>query len=327
MQSGLHPGAGAGCRSEIMSFTAIGIDVGGTKIAGGLVEFPPGHVLARSRQPSEASRGGEAVLNDVLALARNLASEAKKLGRGVDTIGVGLCELVDADGNIRSSNCIHWLDSPVRSSLSAIAPAFIDADVRAAAFAEALFGAGRNHNSFLYVTIGTGISCCLMLNGKPLLGSHGATGTMGSSPISVPCENCGIIHERTLEEIASGPALVSRLNAKGGRVKNGEAVFAMAASGDAAALQVIQTAADALGSQLGLLINVLDPEAMVTGGGLGTSQGLYWDQFVAATRRHIWSPALRDLPIVRATTGADAGWLGAAASAWQKIEPSVAPSW
>jgi len=306
-----------------MSFTALGIDVGGTKIAAGLAEFPSGQVLARSRQPSEASRGGQAVLNDVLALARTLAAEAKKLGRSVDVIGVGLCELVDADGNIRSSNCIRWLDSPVQSTLSAISPTFVDADVRAAALAEALFGAGRNHNSFLYVTIGTGISCCLMLNGKPLLGSHGATGTMGSSPISVPCENCGIIRERTLEEIASGPALVSRFNAKGGQAKNGEAVLAAAASGDAAALQVIQTAADALGSQLGLLINVLDPEAMVTGGGLGTSQGLYWDRFVAATRRHIWSPALRDLPIVRATTGADAGWLGAAASAWDKIKPTV----
>jgi predicted NBD/HSP70 family sugar kinase len=326
MQSGLRPCAGARRRSEIMSFTAIGIDVGGTKIAAGLAEFPSGQVLARTRQPSEASRGGQAVLNDVLALARNLAAEAKKLGRSVDVIGVGLCELVDADGNIRSSNCIHWLDSPVQSTLSAISPAFVDADVRAAALAEALFGAGRNHKSFLYVTIGTGISCCLMLNGKPLLGSHGATGTMGSSPLSVPCEKCGIIHERTLEEIASGPALVSRFNAKGDQAKNGEAVLAAAASGDAAALQVIQTAADALGSQLGLLINVLDPEAMVTGGGLGTSESLYWDRFVEATRRHIWSPALRDLPIVRAITGADAGWLGAAASAWKKIKPSVAPS-
>jgi glucokinase len=65
-------------------------------------------------------------------------------------------------------------------------------------------------------------------------------------------------------------------------------------------------------------VNVIDPGTLVIGGGLGLSERLFWEQFMASTRRHIWSTANRELPILRAATGADAGWLGAAARAWQE---------
>ncbi|MFN0067857.1 MAG: hypothetical protein ACKVYV_09505, partial [Limisphaerales bacterium] len=68
-----------------------------------------------------------------------------------------------------------------------------------------------------------------------------------------------------------------------------------------------------------LLVGMLDPEALIVGGGLGLSDGPYWEHFLPATRRHIWSPMHRDLPILRAATGADAGWLGAAAHAMQSL--------
>jgi glucokinase len=68
---------------------------------------------------------------------------------------------------------------------------------------------------------------------------------------------------------------------------------------------------------VGLLVNVLDPEAVIVGGGLGLSEGPFWDEFIAATRRYIWSEVHRDLPILRAGTGANAGLIGAAAAAWK----------
>lgn len=295
----------------------IGIDVGGTKIAAGLAAFPGGRVLSRRFRPTLAARGGRAVLDEVLQLAHELAAEGKELGGSTDLIGLGVCELVDRSGRVASANCIQWLELPVRERLSAIAPATLEADVRAAALAEALFGAGRSLGSFLYVTVGTGISCCLMLDGKPYLGAHGVPGTMGSTPLRVPCERCGAVNERTLEELAAGPALLARFQAAHGIATSGQEVLAAASRGDPVAGQVVRTAGDALGSQVGLLVNVLDPEAVVIGGGLGLSEGPFWEHSVASTRRHIWSAVNRPLPILRAATGADAGWLGAAARAWQ----------
>jgi glucokinase len=304
------------------SFTAIGIDVGGTKIAAGTVRLPDGQRTAARVIPTNAHRGGRAIFDDVLRLARELATEVSDSGGKVAALGLGICELVDRQGNLASANCIRWLDLPVREELTRIAPTTLEADVRAAALAESLFGAGRGLDSFLYVTVGTGISCCLMLDGRPHLGAHGATGTMASSPLDALCEECHHVERRTLEEIASGPALVERFNEVQGNATRGHDVIAAAIHGNPIAVEIVRSASAALGSHIGLLVNVLDPAAVVIGGGLGLSEGPYWDNLVASTRRHIWAEAHRGLPILRATTGADACWLGAAAAAGRGISIS-----
>jgi len=306
---------------SITPFTAIGIDVGGTKIAAGLVSFPEGRIRAQKVIPTEASRKGEAILNDVLRLAEEFAHGAKAEGLHVEAIGLGLCELVDPTGRILSANCIRWQDLPVADRLAHIAPAVIEADVRAAALAEALFGAGRPFRIFLYVTVGTGISSCLIIDRQPFLGARGATGTMASSPMSVLCGNCGHLTRRTLEEIASGPALVARLNARrAGSAISGLDVLAEAASGAADALEVVQSAGEQIGSTVGLLVNVLDPEAVILGGGLGLSEGIFGETLIASTRRHVWFELHRDVPILRAATGHAAGLIGAAAASWTKTK-------
>jgi glucokinase len=300
-------------------FCAIGVDVGGTKIAAGLVSFPKGGVVARRQIPAAPARGGDAVFADVLRLCEELTTVAQGQNQRVNGIGVGVCELVDLEGNVVSENCITWKGIPVRGRLSELAPTIIEADVRAAAVAEALFGAGKSFRQFLYITVGTGISCCLVVEGKPFTGAHGATGTMASSPPGILCDQCGHVNRHTLEEIASGPALVARYNQlRPAGADSGQAVLAAAAAGDTDAAHVVRSGGEALGSSVGLLVNVLDPEAVVVGGGLGLSNGLFWESFVASTRRHIWSEAHRDLPIVRGATGLDAGLIGAAVAAWKK---------
>jgi glucokinase len=115
--------------------------------------------------------------------------------------------------------------------------------------------------------------------------------------------------------------LVARLNSQGGSVATGQDVLAAAArDANSPAKRIVESASESLGSQVGLLINTLDPEAVVVGGGLGLSQGLYWDHFIVSTRRHIWSNLHRDLPILRAATGTDAVWIGAAARAAQHVQ-------
>ncbi len=296
--------------------TYLGIDVGGTKVAAGLADLPHGNAHARRTIPTQAERGGEAALAATGQLAREMMATARSKGLEVAGIGLGVCELVAPDGSIKSANCLPWTREAVQKELGSLAPLTIEADVRAAALAEANWGAGRGSHVFLYVTVGTGISSCLMLNGQPYLGARGLTGTMASSSLSFPCEQCGKINRTELEKIASGPALALRLNrAAPGRAANGREVLAAAEAGDSLARDVVASAGEALESVVALLINVLDPEKVVLGGGLGSSEGLFWDSFVAATRRHIWSEAHRDLPIVRAATGPDAGWLGAALAA------------
>jgi glucokinase len=183
---------------------AIGIDVGGTKIAAGLVELATGEVLRREVVPTEPRRGGEAVLGDSLDLARRLAVEVAALGGSVKAIGVGVAELVDRAGRVRSGNLIAWEDLPVRERFARIAPAVVESDVRAAAFGEGRYGAGRAFDPFVYVTVGTGISSCLVQGGQPFAGARGNALVLASAPLTLPCLTCGAMVRHVLEEYASG---------------------------------------------------------------------------------------------------------------------------
>jgi glucokinase len=300
-------------------FNAIGIDVGGTKIAAGCVEFPDAAVRFRREVPTQTSLGGPAVLEEVLQLVKAIQEETRRAGAKVDAIGLGLCELVSGDGQVLSAHSFDWQTLPVHERLSAIAPFTLEADVRAAARAEALFGAGRGLRQFIFVTVGTGIASCLVLDGEPFTGARGATGTMASAPWGRPCERCGYLSEASLEQFAGGPALARRVNQRQpGIVRTGQEVLALATKGDPLPLDVVRSAARALGSTLALLVNVLDPQAIIVGGGLGSSPGPYWDALVPAVREHIWSEIHRDLPILQAATGLNAGVIGAAASAWAR---------
>jgi glucokinase len=118
---------------------------------------------------------------------------------------------------------------------------------------------------------------------------------------------------------------VNRFNELGGGVRSGEEVIAAAAKGNRDAANVVRSGAEALGATIGWLVNVLDPEAVVIGGGLGLSQGLYWDTMKSSARKHIWSDIHRDLPIVRAAIGVDAGLIGAACAAWIEFAAKPVP--
>ena len=264
-----------------MTGTAIGIDVGGTKIAAGLVEFPEAKIIAHELRPTLPERGAEAILDEVVALSHTLNAKGT-----TQAIGLAVCELVDLKGNLVSHNCIHW---PTADVVKRLKPRVIEADVRAAALGEALFGAGKPYRNFLYVTVGTGISCCLVIDRKPYTGARGLTGTFASGKLP------GL--DRSLEDLAAGAAI-------------GRGVSA-------------ESAAEALGAGIGLLVSTLDPEAVIIGGGLGLSGGNYWDALIPSIRRHIWSPLHRDLKIVPAASP-HSGIIGVAAAALQQsVEPLV----
>jgi predicted NBD/HSP70 family sugar kinase len=291
----------------------LGIDVGGTKIAAGVVDPATGAIIRRQTIATEPARGGPAVLADTLGLARRLVEAA---GRRVIRIGVGVPQLVDNAGRIRSAYNFDWTDLPVRERLSTLAPTTIESDVRAAARAEARFGAGKGRRIFTYVTIGTGVSYCLVNDGRPHAGANGFAIHFASSALHVPCEACGHINAPVLEEIASGPAISAAYARRTGRSVGGAAdLLAAATSGDAIASDLVIAAARQLGPLVALVVNMLDPEAVVLGGGLGVAAGVYREELIASTRAHIWADACRDLPILPAALGVDAGLIGAALAA------------
>lgn len=304
---------------------AIGIDVGGTKIAAGLLDPATGRRIVEKRLPTPEGRDGEAVLAEVASVALELAAAARIEHGRVVGIGLGVPELVDSSGRVTSAHNFDWRSLPVVGRLGTIAPTTIAADVRAAALAEAQWGAGRSYRSFAYVTVGTGISSTLVLDGRPWPGARGAALVASSGPLSVPCPSCGKVEPFVLEEYASGPALVRRAAERGATGwDRTEAVVVAAAAGDPIAGEVVATAAAALGSAVGWLVNVVDPEAVVVGGGLGSAAGPFWDRLVLETRRHIWNPAAQQLPIAQARLGPAAGWIGAALAAADVANPTDA---
>ena len=210
----------------------------------------------------------------------------------------------------------------MQQRLSEIVPAHVESDVRAAAVGEATFGAGRGNRLFVYVTVGTGISYCLVQNGRPFKGANGNAILLASSPLSTTCTHCGVKLRPVLEEFASGPAIAKRFaQARKAEHKGDitetctcEDVFRAASKGDDAATEILTSAGEALGVGTAFLVNVLDPEMIVVGGGLGLAGGVYWDAFQQACREHIFADNSRGLPIIPAKLGADAGLVGAAAT-------------
>lgn len=286
---------------------ALGIDVGGTKIAGGIVDLATGAVTARRQVATHFERGGAAILADSLALAKDLCRDAAALGLKPLALGVGVAELVDRNGKVFSDHRIRWTGLDVDGLFGAILPTVVCADVRAAALAEARFGAGAGLSDFYFVTIGTGIAGVLVQNGVPYAGSRGAALVIANSLEQQNCPNCGHQSRAMIEDSATGPAIAQAFGSQ-----TAEEVLAAATRGDAKALHVIDHAAADLGRVLAFLADSLDPQAIVLGGGLGSAPGPYHDALARATRAGLWDGVPRDLPMLRAALGRDAGLIGAA---------------
>ena len=289
-----------------MNRSAIGIDVGGTKTAVALVS-PDGELHELQRIRNRDAPGARPLLAAIAERSRSLRRH------GPVTIGVALPEVLDLTGELRSHNSLPWTRDEIIDVLSPIGEVRLEADVRAAALAEARIGAGRDLASVAYVSVGTGISAALVLNGTPHAGAHGAAQLLGSAELPIDCPHCGrSFRAPALEDVAGGPALVERYNAAAdATLASGEELLERAGSGDAIAERIVRRGAEQLGGYLALFVNLVDPEIVVVGGGLGSAPGLRWPTVVAAAREHIWAVHVRDVPIVQADLGEHAGVIGA----------------
>jgi len=257
---------------------ALGIDIGGTKIAAGVVDAATGSVLDRRRVQTRPERGGAAVLGDCAALVA-------ELGDGRLPVGIGLCELVDLTGRPTSADTIDWRGVDPATAIDA-PRVVVESDLRAAARAEARFGRGAGASPFLFAMVGTGASACLVVDGRPYAGARGEALVLGAPPV---------------EAVASGTAL-----ARAAGLERAEDVLA-----DPALAPLVDAAATALGGALAVLANALDPSLVVLGGGLGAQRG-FSERVERACQALLAYPRIPPLPVVSSTLGPDGGVVGAA---------------
>lgn len=303
------PRAIAEARSLIAKTLAI--DVGGTKIAAGMVGSD-GSVSSRAEILTKAGDGSERVLERTVQLADRVAKEA---GTPAEMVSLAIAELVDIEGRIRSSQTLRWEADDVHASLSHIAPVMITSDVVAGGFAEVRLGPGAGRTPVLYVSVGTGISSAIYVAGELLKGHHGYANLLASGPIAIPSDS-GELLEAVPEQIASGAAICRRFNELAGTETEGaEDVFGFANAGDERAERVIRDAALMLATVIGFAINLIDPEVVVVGGGLRLALGCENDLFRDRLADVIWIEEVKSTPVLPASFGSDSALIGAGLAA------------
>ncbi|MGP3936209.1 ROK family protein [Nonomuraea sp. KM88] len=290
----------------------LGIDIGGTKIAAGLVT-PEGTVLRRAYAPTPAAQGPGAVVRAAARLARELGLD------GVTCAGVGTAGVVDPAGRkiAGATDAIRdWAGTPLAQLLETELdlPVLVRNDVHAFLAGEL---AGSPRRAALAVTVGTGIGGALALDGRVVTGVRGAAGHVGHVPVpeaaGLAC-SCGA--EGHVEAVASGPAMTAALDRERGRGLRADLrrVVRAAGEGDADALGVLARGGRALGRALAGVVNVWDPDVVILGGGVLAAGELYLAPLRAALAAGVL-PVLTDVPVVTARLGDDAVLVGAAAAA------------
>ncbi|MFL4473921.1 ROK family protein [Paeniglutamicibacter sp. MACA_103] len=301
--------------------TAVGIDLGGTKIAAALI-FADGTISSRASLPTPAANGPEAVLDAIAELAAPQLAAALAAGTPALGVGIGAAGVIDpATARVLSAtdHLPGWAGTDLRAGLGTrlgVEPHRIQAvnDVHAHALGEGWLGAAAGSDSVLLAAFGTGIGGSLLLHGVPVYGARQVGGHLGHVPCAeatgLPCP-CGATGH--LEAVASGPGLHALYLRRGGdpTATDARAVFARATDGDVIAAAAIHTAATAAGRALGGLANALDPEAVIVSGGLADAGEPWWGPLRAAFAAELIGP-LASLAPQAAALGADAALAGAA---------------
>lgn len=304
----------------------VGVDVGGTKIAGGVVD-ETGKIFARTRR-NTPSTDPSGIVDTIIAVVRDLARDHE-----VEAVGVGSAGFVDASrSTVLFAPNLAWRDVPVRDQVVAATgiATVVENDANAAAWGEFRFGAAEDVDDMVCVTVGTGIGGGVVLDGALYRGAHGIGAELGHMRMVPGGRLCGCGLHGCLEQYASGRALLADareraladpdaaaglLSRSGGDLASitGPMITAAAREGDALALSVFGGIGRWLGEGLASFAAILDPAVFVIGGGVSEAGELLLGPTEAAFRDNLTGKGHRPEAQVRAATlGNDAGIVGAA---------------
>jgi fructokinase len=290
-----------------------GIDLGGTKIEGAIVNpTAPDKPLSRVRRDTQASRGYEHIIEGICRLVEEL-ERASGLNRPA-RIGVGTPGVVDpAVGGMKNSNTVCLNNRSFREDLSSAlgCQTVLANDANCFALAEATWGAARGMHVVMGLILGTGVGGGIVIGGRVLNGLHGVAGEWGHNPIPGETRRCYCGRVGCVETVIAGPSLEKFHRELGGAPLRLPEIVAQAAEGAPYAVETLSQLREKFGQSIAAVINILDPDAIVIGGGVGNVSLLYDQETRAAIRRHLFNSELKTR-ILKPLLGDSAGVFGAA---------------
>jgi len=312
-----------------------GVDLGGTKILTVLADRE-GKLLARVKVPTEAALGQGHVIDKIVESVQTALREAGAPADSVRAVGMGAPGPLDPSrGWLHFAPNLGWRDVHLGEMLGSRLglPVYLDNDANLAALGEYVYGAGRDTGDMVYITVSTGVGGGLILGGRIYHGAGGGAGEIGHITVAADGPPCGCGNTGCLEAVASGTALARRaaalvedgrgagiLAAAGGDTGRVTArtVVQAALAGDPEALVIVRDAGRYLGIALAGLVNLLNPAAVVLGGGVIQGDAPLWEAMLEEVRRRSLESSRQAVRIVRAGLGGDAGVMGAVALAIER---------
>lgn len=308
----------------------IGIDVGGTNVKIALVD-DNGKIIYSNSVPTYAKMGYEYTVNNIKQAIKDLMKETNTTPSDIEGIGFDFPGQVDCKTGVvkLAPNIPGWVNVPIAQMIEDEfhIPTRIDNDVRCAALGELKFGAGRGCENFICITVGTGIGSGIVINGKVVRGATNAAGELGHIKLQMnggPICGCG--DTGCLEAFASGPAIVAMAQEyiKGGKstkfremaaVEGGEITPYMVAKaaeeGDPVAKRIFEIVGEYIGIGLTSVINLLNPERVIIGGGVAESGELLLGPIRKTIKERAMVVAGNAVEILPAQLGNSAGVIGA----------------
>ncbi|MGA5601246.1 ROK family protein [Streptomyces griseoincarnatus] len=297
------------------------LDIGGTKIAGALVDRE-GRILARAQRPTPAREDGDTVMAAVGAVIGDLA--ASPLWERAGAVGIGSAGPVDASaGTVSPVNVPGWRDYPLVAQARDAAgglPVALIGDGVAITAAEHWQGAARGHDNALCMVVSTGVGGGLVLGGRLHPGPTGNAGHIGHISVDLDGDPCPCGARGCVERLASGPNIARRALENGWRPgpdgdTSAAAVAAAARAGDPVAVASYERAARALAAGIAATATLVEIDIAVIGGGVGKAGEVLFAPLRKALTEFATLSFVRRLAVVPARTGTDAGLVGAAAAA------------
>lgn len=312
----------------------IGIDLGGTNIAAGIVneEFK---IIAKDSVPTLAGRPGEEIVNDIAALCKKLCRDAGIAESEIASVGIASPGIVDDEtGEAIYANNLRFRHFPIVPLLKkqlSVPEIHIENDANAAAWGEAIAGAAKGSKSSVMITLGTGVGGGIIDHGKVFKGFNSAAGELGHIVIAVDGRPCSCGRRGCWEAYSSATGLINmtrekleecektgrktvmtELVAAAGKV-NGRTAFDGMRKGDAAAKEVVDEYIKYLASGLASIVNIFQPEVISIGGGISNEGQTLLDLVEPLVRKEQYGTGLIQSPALRiATLRNDAGIIGAA---------------
>jgi glucokinase len=328
--------------TEARDGLVVGVDVGGTKVAVGLVDRN-GEIRTQTRAPmvanGNASDGLAAVVSAIdVVLSRDL--EARNRIRGIGICSPGPLDPV-AGVVVNPPNLPCWRNFPLAAKVAEIyhVPVKVENDANAAALAEAYWGAGRGYRHIFYAGIGTGIGTGIVFERRIYNGRTGAAGEGGHMSIDYRGPRCGCGKPGCIEILAAGPAIARRARAKlaanqstdsnllklaNGNIEDvtSEMVGQAFAAGDPLAEQILQETVALLALWLSNIIDLLEPDAIIIGGGVAAMLSPFLDDLSKGIAEYCINSRCSEIPLLKARYGADSGIAGGAALCSEQLNHS-----